>query len=427
MTSPTSMPVSQVPIPARLSGAEVPRARMVGLVAFSWGLCAFFPVGLMYLHVLLLSLAIGVSADRATRLRRFAGNTCVLPAVLWLAWTLLAALLGPYADDLPTRLFHVFRVLLVWGLGMALWRAEALLALAGFLIGAVLAATIVAAHHLWGLPDWAIWRSLIAPVNNFSSGNMISMAVAAGLLFFLAIRRGDADHHGRWLAAAGAGTLGLTVLLHAVSRNAQILLILAPMTAVLYRYRSMRATLLGLLLALVLAALAWQAFPRIQNRFGEVTNNLQAATAEASFNSSIGIRWRMGQEAFAQMLAHPILGTGVGSWLPHWKQVWGHMQPDLSEQEHRRFAEVNNPHNDYLLAGMETGVPGMLLLGWTLASFIRLGWRTASPAGGVLVVLAVAMAATAMVNAPLRDAALGMTLLWLMGVGVAVGKERASA
>ena len=424
MTSPTSMGVSPDPIMAHHPGDAVPRARVVGLVAFSWGLCAFFPVGLMYLHLLLMTLAIGLSADRSARLRRVLGNACVLPAVTWLAWTLLAALVGALSDDLATRLFHVLRVLLVWALGMALWRREAVLALTGFLVGAVLAATIVAAHHLWGLPDWAIWRSLIAPVNNFSSGNMISMAVAAGLFFFLAIRQHDAGQ-GRWLAAAGAAALGLTVVLHAVSRNAQILLILAPMAAVLYRYRSLRATGLGLLLALALAAIAWQFSPQIQSRFAEVTSNLHAVTAEASYNSSIGIRWRMGQEAFEQMVAHPLFGTGVGSWLPHWKQAWAQMQPNLPAQEHLRFAEINNPHNDYLLAGMETGVPGMLLLGWTLARFIRLGWRSASPAGGILVVLAVAMAATAMVNAPLRDAALGMTLLWLMGVGVAVRRESA--
>ena len=50
------------------------------------------------------------------------------------------------------------------------------------------------------------------------------------------------------------------------------------------------------------------------------------------------------------------------------------------------FLEINNPHNGFLLAGMEPDVAGMLVL---------------------------------MVNAPFRDAALGVALLWLLGAGLA--------
>ncbi len=32
--------------------------------------------------------------------------------------------------------------------------------------------------------------------------------------------------------------------------------------------------------------------------------------------------WRMYQEAVQGMVEHPVLGTGVGSWLPHWNSVW---------------------------------------------------------------------------------------------------------
>lgn len=394
------------------------RVNAIALVAFSWGLCSFLPVGVMYLHLVLLLIAVGVSADVAPRISKLRESGFVLPVALLLAWTFLAAAVGDFYPDLPTRLFHTVRVAVLWCLGMMLWRSEARSALAGFLIAAVFAATIVAAHHIWGLPEWAIWKSLIVPSNNFSSGNMISMAIAAGAYFCLMLRQ-DAKSDERWLAAAAALALALTVVFHAVSRNAQLLLALALVIGVLYRFRSLYAGVAGLVVALALSAMAWHFSPKIQSRFAEVTSNLQAATASAQYNSSIGIRWRMYQEAASQTVEHPVFGTGVGSWLPHWKSVWRTLQQDLPPEEHRRFAEVNNPHNDFLLAAMETGVLGMLLLVWPLALFVRRGWQQASAAGGITVVVTLAIVATAMVNAPLRDAALGMTLLWLMGVSVA--------
>lgn len=128
----------------------------------------------------------------------------------------------------------------------------------------------------------------------------------------------------------------------------------------------------------------------------------------------------MYEEAVQGMLAQPVLGTGVGSWLPRWRIVWKQLGPSQPPQVQAGFAEINNPHNEYLLAGMETGVPGMLLLIWLLASIIRIGWRNGSPLGGISVVFGTAIAATAMINAPLRDAAMGMTLLWLTGASLAL-------
>ena len=127
----------------------------------------------------------------------------------------------------------------------------------------------------------------------------------------------------------------------------------------------------------------------------------------------------MFKEDFQGMLDHPWLGMGVGTWLPHWRTTWMAMDVDLDAETKRHFSEINNPHNDFLLAGMETGILGLLLLAWVLWRFARLGWRQQSTPGSITVLMAVALFATCLVNAPLRDAALGMTLLWLLGVSVA--------
>ncbi|MEP6969945.1 MAG: O-antigen ligase family protein [Betaproteobacteria bacterium] len=405
----------------KIAASAPPQTRLVRFAALSWGFCAFFPVGVMYLNLLLMALAIVLTPGLSDRVRVLRASPLLSPLLLMLAWTLLAALVGGMFPDLPTRVFHVFRVVLVLCLALMLTRQEARHALLGLLVGALFASALVAVHHAWGLPEWAIWRSLIAPHNNFSSGNMMTMAIAAGVAVCLALRPNAED---RWLAFAAAIGLGTTVALHAVSRNAQVLLVLAPMTAIVYRFRSWRAVLAGSVLLATLVVLAWHLSPTIERRFAEISSNLHTMTAESRYNTSIGVRWRMDEEAFAAMVEHPVFGQGVGSWSPNWQRVWAQLDQQLPPDESTRFAEINNPHNDFLLAGMETGVPGLLIVFWLFWRLIRIGWRQRNTAGGITVMMAVSIAASAMVNAPLRDAALGMTLLWLLGASVAAHPEK---
>ncbi|MBC7706042.1 MAG: O-antigen ligase family protein [Rhodoferax sp.] len=398
------------------------REKCLPFVALSWGLCAFFPIGVMYLNLLLMLTALAFAPDWMQRVRKLRQESVVLPIALMVVWTLLAAAVGDWFPDTATRLFHVFRVALVLSIGLMLTAGEARMALAGFLLAAIFAALLVCAHHIWGMPDWAIWNGLLSSRNNFSSGNMITLATACGVYFFLGIRKG-LRHEDRWLFLGAGLALSIVVSLHAFSRNSQLLLVLLLMTAVLCRFRSLRAAIFGLAVVVALAGSMWQFSSRTQSRFHELVANLQAAEVGGSYATSGGVRWRMYQEAAQGMAAHPVFGMGVGSWLPHWRTVWLELEKDGLPAVQRQFSEINNPHDDFLLAGMETGVPGMLILIWLVARFVRTGWRQASAAGSVTVLIGASVFTTALVNAPFRDAAFGMTLLWLLAVSVAAHGE----
>jgi len=394
------------------------RIGLVRVAAFSWGFSAFLPVGVMYLNFLLMLVLLAFAPAIVHRIGAVFRQPVALPIGLMLAWTLLAALVGDWVEDTPTRLFHVARVALLLLMGMVLTASEARAALAGFLVAALAAAAVVAAHHTWGLPPWAIWASLLQSRNNFSSGNMITMATAAGVFVHLGVS-GSLTPRDSGLALLAALMLALTVAFHAVSRNSQLLLVLLLLTAVFFRFRSMRSALRGVAVVLVLAAALWQLSPTTKTRFAELADNIRGATTGQNFATSGGVRWRMYQEAFQGMVEHPVLGTGVGSWLPHWRSVWTGLDVQMTPETRRQFAEINNPHNDFLLAGMETGIPGLLVLAWLLLGFIRQGWRARSPGGGVTLLFGVSLFSTTLVNAPFRDAALGLTLLWLLGVSLA--------
>lgn len=398
-------------------GQRLPDSTALRVLAFVWGFCAFLPVGMMYLSLLLMLTGLAFAPALGRRLAGLPRSTVFWPLVVMLVWCCLAALAGPWVEDTPTRLFHQARVVLVVTMGMLLQPPEARAGLAGFVVAALVAAAVVAVHRVWPLPPWAIWASLLTSRNNFSSGNMISMATASGVCLYLALSPWPERQH-RWLALAAALALAVTVALHAVSRNALLLLVLLAPVAVCCRYRSWRAVGAGALALTMAATALWQFAPTTRERFLELAANLQATTSSTQYGSA-GLRWRMFQEAFQGMLEHPWLGTGVGTWLPHWRTTWMAMDVDLDPETKRHFSEINNPHNDFLLAGMETGVVGLLLLAWVLWRFARLGWQRHSTPGSITVLMAVSLFATCLVNAPLRDAALGMTLLWLLGVSVA--------
>ena len=413
--------------PWAVAGADpAAGSRVLRLAAFVWGCCAFFPVGVMYLNLVLMLLALTFQPDIVRRMRQLPYSVVFWPILLVLIWTALAAALGPWLPDTATRLFHAARVALVLFMGLLLAPAEARAGLAGFLAGAAGAALVVAVHHVWGLPNWPIWSSLLSSKNNFSSGNMITMATASGVCFILGLG-GRLGRREGWLALALALALALTVAFHSVSRNSQLLLAVLLLGAVFCSFRSLRSVLVGVLVVLALAASLWHFSATIQNRFTELANDLQSAAIGISYASSGGVRWRMYQEAVQGMLDHPLLGTGVGSWLPHWRSVWLGLAVDLPPEIRQQFAEINNPHNDFLLAGMETGVVGLVLLAWLLVRFIRHGWLKHSAAGGITAIIGTSLFATALVNAPFRDAAFGMTLLWLLGVSMAAQRRSTHA
>lgn len=417
---------SDAVVPSRGTGLDILRRDLTGYVAFSWGFCAYFPIGVMYLNLLLMLVALAISPGLRMAFERLRRQPVIVPLALFVLWTLLAAVAGDWYPDTPTRIFHTVRVALVLCLGMMLTSDQALRAFVGFACGSLAAALIVALHHVWGLPEWSLWNSLLMNRNNFSSGNMITMATASGTCFVLAINA-RCERASRWLLLALALALAVTVSLHAVSRNAQLLLAVLLLVGLLYRFRSIKAALGGLVAVALLVAATWTFSPTTSERFGKLADELHAVSAEQNYSSSVGVRWRMYEEAIQGMVEHPVLGTGVGYWLPHWLSVWRELGPSQPPELRSAFSDINNPHNDFLLTGMETGVPGLLLMAWWLGSLVREGWRHDTAASAITTIFGMSIVATAMVNAPLRDAALGMTLLWLLGASVALRDRHALA
>lgn len=381
------------------------RERLPSALAAALGISAFLPVGMGYLLLLLLSLVLlAAPQDLRQRLGSLRGRAILGLLAAFVAWPCLLLLFNPAYEATASRLFHLVRVAWVLVLGLLLTPREQRAALCGFLGAAAVATLLVAIHHVWPLPEWTLWRNLVYLRGNNSSQKMLLMACAAGVAFSLALGPGRTRHQ-RLVLLLGWLAFSAVVVLHGMSRNAHVLVLVLPALALVYRFRTWAMATSAIVLALALSAAALQWSATVQLRVEQAMDDLQALETNGNYASSVGVRWRMYEEAWRGMVDHPITGTGLGSWETRWR---------AAATEYPDMAGINNPHNDFLLFGTETGVPGLLLLLATLGWFAVTAWRARHAAAGAAWVLCGGLIMSAMVNAPLRDAGLGMALLWLM-------------
>ncbi|MEY2684393.1 MAG: hypothetical protein RJA09_1537 [Pseudomonadota bacterium] len=394
----TSQPSASTAASTRLASAN--RA-----LAAALGFSTFLPIGNTYLLALLLTLGLlaqrGAWNDRLRALRWWGWGGVL---VLFVAWPTLLALVGDWQPSTGSRLFHLGRVAWVLALGLVLTPRERHAALLGFLWGAAWGAAVVGAHHLWGLPDWSIWRTYLEVRGNNSSQKMIMMAMAAGTAFGLGLRA-EVSWRSRAVCFGAALLFAAVVSLHAISRNAHLVLLVLPVVAMAYRWRHARQLVPAVLAVVVVVAVLWHNTPFIQPRFQAAVAEWQALAQEGNYNSSVGARGRMSLEAWRAFQTAPVWGTGVGSW----ETIWRNAATDFPE-----LAGYNNPHNDYALFAMETGLPGLLLMLAIPLGLWAPNWRSRSTGGALGVLAIVTVLVSSAVNAPWRDAGLGMAMLWLM-------------
>ena len=120
------------------------------------------------------------------------------------------------------------------------------------------------------------------------------------------------------------------------------------------------------------------------------------------YNSSVGVRAHMYITAWNTMLENWVFGSGLGSW----EKIW--LEASI---EHPNVSGLNNPHNDFLLFGMESGVVGLLTIFLFFINIFLASWRNNNNMAGLGWVIGWGLVVTALVNAPFRDGALGMMLI----------------
>jgi O-antigen ligase len=199
-----------------------------------------------------------------------------------------------------------------------------------------------------------------------------------------------------------------------------VLLSLAAMWELPKRYRWA-----VLVLPVVLLAAAVSLSPKVQARAMVMKNEIQtfsfAEGVQVTSSSSSGLRlhfWHRSVESIAQS---PVLGSGVGSWSNEYNRIEKTYKSNIIEVNKR-----GNPHQEYLLWGVQLGIPGILLfLGLLVAIFRDTQGADKASARAAQSVLA-ALVVTCLFNSSIYDALIGDFFCVALGLTLALVSYKAT-
>ena len=254
-----------------------------------------------------------------------------------------------------------------------------------------------------GIPlPWAI--SVFSPDNAVVFTSHIEQPITCTLMMLVVWYFRDQwplPNHRLWVWAVMFLT-SANVLLVVTGRTGQMALLLAwviiLMTSLPHRYRW-----LALLVPVLLAAIMGLGSERMQERWRKAqTDVLALQQGPLKEENSLGFRIDAWQKSVQAVAEKPVWGHGVGAWNQAYETQGG------------TIPKANDPHQQFLLWAVESGLVGVALF----AGFLTLLWRNAFalpwPARwGLRSVVAIEVL-TGLVNSTLLGAGIGefFLLLW---------------
>ncbi len=137
-----------------------------------------------------------------------------------------------------------------------------------------------------------------------------------------------------------------------------------------------------------------------RERLTDIVTETNRFVAQGAENSSSGERLNFWRRSVESIRAAPWLGTGVGSWQTRYLQLEQGKPPEFTRK-------IRNPHNEYLLIGVQLGVVGVLLFVVWIATSAWDARRYDRPSARAILVMAVSLAVASLFNSALFDSSKG--------------------
>lgn len=394
--------------------ATMQRSTIARPAAMFWGLAVFAPVGVNYLAAVLMFATLFMAGNLHERAARIRANPLWWPVVAYVAWTLVVLAFRPHYPQTPSNLWHGFRIAATIVMAMALTRDEALWALRGFFVIAFASVLMVLLYRTVGFPVTELWRATLVLVGNKSINDALLFTVlgVSAVVFGLAHIH---DKKGHWALPAFAltGFVAVIITLWLPSRTSLLGLLVAGVAVCVHQWRKQLRVLAVVLVIAVGAAsvMVWQS-PVVQRTFALGAQEIEAAQAGAVSEGSWVVRFYMYRDTARMIIDKPLAGWGIGGWTEQW-----HLRgPKL-------LADYNMPHNDFLWMGAQAGVPGLLTLLVIMLVGVWQGWRRNDITGRCGFAAMLVMLIATSVNSALRDAQIGLSLLWIAMVYLRLVQE----
>lgn len=262
---------------------------------------------------------------------------------------------------------------------------------------------------------WATSREAKTSHAVFSSylDQSIMSAVVAAIFWHL---RTEAPNRAVFYAAIAVSLLALgSVFVVFTGRTGHLvgtaMVSLAIFWALLRRYR-----LASLLVPPLIFLLSFLFFDKVAQRFSAVKTEVSAYSVQPESVTSSGVRLSFWKTSVEAILEKPLAGTGVGSWATEYNKI-----EHLKNPAHKYLDVGSNPHQEFLIWGVQLGVGGiMLLLAFICAGMLDLRkMDTPIVLAGMSVL--VALAISCLFNSSLYDAHIGDFFCLSLGVLLVYG------
>jgi O-antigen ligase len=320
------------------------------------------------------ALAIGLylldrSRQRAARTLRSATTNCLILLVLWSALSVPGALNQGLAFQTWTDLARAIVMCFVVAASVRRAADVERLMLVYFVVTVVYVAVVLSRFEL-GAESWRLGKLYYYDANDLAT--LIVTAMPCGLYFVLAHR----SRLQRVLAGVGLAVLAVG-LIRSGSRGG-FLAFLAVCAFVLVRVTTIpvRARLAGLVVILVVV------FGAASDQYWKQMQTIVRPQDDYNLTSDEG-RVRIWERGIGYMSDNPVFGVGA----KNFPIAEGTLSPQARLQERGKGVRWGAAHNTYIQAGVELGIPGLVLflgvLGTAFASLRRTARRAlwVHPAG----------------------------------------------
>jgi len=293
--------------------------------------------------------------------------------------------------------------LLVVLLGDWRWQSRVLLAFFGSVAVLLLVSTGIYLG-VPGLPEMDWYQGAIVRRSHITHSTMMALLVLASGVF--AWRTRVPWQRGVALAIAALALANMLTMIH--GRTGYLLVAALLLWAGLQRF-GWKGAVAALALGATVAVTVYSTVPSVRQRVDMVRSDLSEYRSGEIISSS-GVRLHFYKRAIQILRDHPWLGTGTGSWSVEYERRNAN-DPEIL----KTFPGLGNPHNDYLLIGVQLGLAGIALFVAALVALYRLAGRLPTARAWLARGTLVAYASGALVNSFLWDAAEGTIFVLLIG------------
>lgn len=158
---------------------------------------------------------------------------------------------------------------------------------------------------------------------------------------------------------------------------------------------------------------------KVRDRLTLVQTDLQSYSSQAEPTTSSGARLNFWSRALQIISQRPLTGAGVGSWSVEYNRLQSETNP-----AHQDIDGNGNPHQEYLLWGVQLGIPGILIFLGLLLSVLRDSLRMEKQYARATQSALLALAVACLFNATIYDAQIGQFFCLSIGLLLALGLSK---